>query len=163
MDKIRIAEGRAAEILLIDDNRGDALLAAHAFREARVATNLSMASTGEMALARLCGEDEYAGVAHPDLVLLDLQLPRMSGLDVLKAIKSDPDLRHIPVIVMSNSGNLTNIARCYDLHANAYVAKPGDLTAFRAAITMIEQFFFMLAVLPPAGATKREGVDADAR
>ena len=162
MDKVRIADGRAAEILLIDDNRGDALLAAHAFREARVETRLSTASTGEAALAQLRGEGVHDGAATPDLILLDLQLPRMSGLEVLNAIKTDPALRHIPVIVMSNSGNLTNIARCYDLHANAYVMKPTDLTRFRAAIAMIEQFFFMLAVLPPACAARREGVETDA-
>jgi len=162
MDKLRLADGRAAEILLIDDNRGDALLASHAFREARFETRLHSASTGEMALDMLRGEGGCGEPCLPDIILLDLQLPRMSGLDVLKAIKGDPDIRHIPVIVMSNSGNFTNIARCYDLYANAYVVKPADLPKFRETITMIEQFFFMLAVLPPVKAVRRNGAQADA-
>ncbi|MDI7774569.1 response regulator [Asticcacaulis sp. EMRT-3] len=156
MDKILIAEGRPAEILLIDDNRGDALLASHAFREARVATRLSRAMTGEDALAMLRGEDEVYGKNLPDLILLDMQLPRMSGLDVLTAIKSDPQFRHIPVIVMSNSGNLSNIYKSYSLYANAYVVKPTDLVKFREAIAMIEQFFFLLAALPGAAARCEE-------
>lgn len=157
MGKLRIADERPAEVLLVDDNRGDALLALHAFREAKFETNLRSAATGEMAMALLRGEGEYADKPLPDLILLDLQLPRMSGLDVLKAIKTDPVLRHIPVIVMSNSGNLINVAKSYDLYANAYVMKPADLATYRQTIAMIEQFFFVLAVLP-VSMVRREGV-----
>lgn len=162
MDKVRLSDGRVAEILLIDDNRGDVLLASHAFREARIETRLRSASTGEMALAMLNGEGEAAGEPLPDLILLDLQLPRMSGLEVLKTIKTGVDFRHIPVIVMSNSGNITNIVQSYDLYANAYVAKPADLPKYRETIAMIEQFFFMLAVLPPVRVARRNGAQMDA-
>jgi CheY-like chemotaxis protein len=148
MDKKLIAEGRPAEILLVDDNRGDALLASHAFREARVQTNLTVASTGETALAMLAGEGEYRGGRLPDLIMLDLGLPKMSGVEVLSHIKSDIRFRHIPVIVMSNSGAGSNILKSYQLYANAYVIKPVDLQKFREAISLIEQFFFLLACVP---------------
>jgi len=148
MEKKLIGEGRAAEILLVDDNRGDALLASHAFREARVATNLTVAPTGEVALAILAGEGEHHGRRLPDLVMLDLGLPKMSGVDVLSHIKTDQRFRHIPVIVMSNSGAGHNILKSYQLYANAYVIKPVDLAKFREAISLIEQFFFLLACVP---------------
>ncbi|MFT4075559.1 MAG: response regulator [Asticcacaulis sp.] len=148
MDKKLIAEGRPAEIMLVDDNRGDALLASHAFRESSVQTNLTVASTGEMALAMLAGEGEYRGQRLPDLIMLDLGLPKMGGVEVLERIKSDIRFRHIPVIVMSNSGAGSNILKSYQLHANAYVMKPADLQKFREAISLIEQFFFLLACVP---------------
>ncbi len=148
MDKKLIGDGRPAEILLVDDNRGDALLAAHAFKEARVEANLTVASTGEMALAMLAQEGEYRGKQLPDLIMLDLGLPKMSGVDVLSHIKSDIRSRHIPVIVMSNSGAGSNILKSYQLYANAYVIKPVDLAKFREAISLIEQFFFLLACVP---------------
>ena len=148
MEKQLIGGGRPAEILLVDDNRGDALLASHAFKEARVATNLTIASTGEMALAMLAHEGEYAGRRLPDLIMLDLGLPKMSGAEVLTRIKTDTRFKHIPVIVMSNSGAGHNILNSYQLYANAYVVKPVDLAKFREAIALIEQFFFLLACVP---------------
>ena len=148
MDKKLIGEGRSAEILLVDDNRGDALLASHAFKEARVKTHLTVASTGEMALAMLMREGVYKDKRLPDLIMLDLGLPKMSGVDVLSHIKNDARFRHIPVIVMSNSGAGSNILKSYQLHANAYVIKPVDLPRFREAISLIEQFFFLLACVP---------------
>ena len=148
MDKKLIGDGRPAEILLVDDNRGDALLAAHAFKEAHVEANLTVASTGEIALAMLAQEGEYRDKRLPDLIMLDLGLPKMSGVDVLSRIKSDMRSRHIPVIVMSNSGAGSNILKSYQLHANAYVIKPDNLARFREAISLIEQFFFLLACVP---------------
>lgn len=148
MEKRLIAEGRPAEILLVDDNRGDALLASHAFKDSHVATQLTIASTGEMALSILAREGEYRDKPLPDLVMLDLQLPKMSGVDVLHHIKTHPRFKHIPVIVMSNSGAGHNILKSYQLHANAYVIKPVDLAKFRDAIALIEQFFFLLASVP---------------
>lgn len=147
MTKRLIDTGRPAEILLIDDNRGDALLARHALREASFATNLTVAQTGEIALAILQGSGEHAGKRLPDLVLLDLQLPQMSGLDVLAAIKREERTRHIPVIVMSNSGDGQNVMNSYRLHASAYVLKPIDIAKYREAIALMEQFFFVLATL----------------
>ena len=144
MTKRMISHGRPAQVLLIDDNRGDALLAAHAFKAAIFETELTHAATGEAAI-KLFGE----GLV-PDLVLLDLQLPQMSGMDVLVAIKSDDRLKHIPVIVLSNSGDGHNVTRCYRHHASAYVIKPHDLAKYRDTIALIEQFFFVLASLPTA-------------
>ena len=143
MTKRMISYGRPAQVLLVDDNRGDALLAAHAFKSALFETNLMHASTGEIALGLL-----HDGASLPDLVLLDLQLPQMSGMDVLTAIKSDERLKHIPVIVLSNSGDGHNVTRCYQHHASAYVIKPLDLAKYRETIALIEQFFFVLASLP---------------
>ena len=152
MTKRLIDHGRPAEILLIDDNRGDALLARHALREASFATNLTVAQTGEIAMAILQGKGEYAQQRLPDLVLLDLQLPQMSGLDVLTGIKGDDRTRHIPVIVMSNSGAGQNVMTSYRLHASAYVVKPIDIGKYREAIALMEQFFFVLATLAVAEA-----------
>ena len=150
MEKRLTRDGRAAEILLIDDNRGDAILAAHAFKTAQMACQLTVASTGEIALAMLNQIGSYSDCPAPDLILLDFQLPMQSGLDVLRTIKSDRRFKHIPVIVMSNSGDVANVAKCYAAHANAYVTKPADLETYRAAIAAIEQFFFFLATLPKA-------------
>ncbi len=143
MKKRLISHGRPAQVLLVDDNRGDALLAAHAFKTASFETTLTHAATGELAL-KMLNED----VSLPDLVLLDLQLPQMSGMDVLVAIKSDERLKHIPVIVLSNSGDDHNVTRSYRHHASAYLIKPLDLARYRETIALIEQFFFVLARLP---------------
>jgi len=148
IDKLLVFDGRPAEILLVDDNRGDAILAAHAFKDAKTATNLTTASTGEMALEFLREAIAAKTKRLPDLILLDLQLPQMSGMDVLTEIKQDERLKHIPVIVMSNSGDGSKVLKSYHRYANAYVMKPSDLTKFREAIAMIEQFFFVLATLP---------------
>ena len=142
--------GRSAEVLLVDDSRGDALLAVHAFREATITTQVTIASTGEMALEILRQEGEYGGKILPDIVLLDMCLPRMSGLDVLKSIKSDQKLKHIPVIVMSGSGAGNNVMGAYQHHANAYLMKPAGMTEYRTAIALVEQFFFVMAALPAA-------------
>ena len=143
-----IAEGRPAEVLLIDDHRGDVVLAAHAFKKAKVSTHLTTAATGEMALTILTEAVDHSGKRLPDLILLDLGLPKMGGMDVLTHIKSDPRLKHIPVVVMSNSGAGHNILKSYQLHANAYVIKPVDLGSFLKAINLIEEFFFVLARVP---------------
>lgn len=150
MANLLIREGRAAEIMLVEDNRGDALLAARAFRQAEIDNNLTVAETGEKALAMLRREGEYAAMRLPDLILLDLNLPMMSGKDVLTAIKSDDALRHIPVIILSSSSAAPDISGSYGLHANAYIVKPLNLENFSDVVHSIEQFFFMLAVLPAA-------------
>ena len=148
MANLLIREGRPAEIMLVEDNRGDALLAARAFRQAEIENNLTVAETGEKALAMLRREGEYASMRLPDIILLDLNLPMMSGKDVLAAIKSDDALRHIPVIILSSSSAPPDISGSYDLHANAYIVKPLNLENFSDVVHSIEQFFFMLAVLP---------------
>ena len=148
MGRRLIGDGRAAEILLIDDSRGDALLADRAFRDAEFETRLTIARTGEAALDIL----EARGGAPPDLILLDMGLPKLSGPDVLAAIKGNDRLKATPVIVMSNSGAPTNVLRAYNLHASAYIVKPVDLDAYRDAIALIQKFFFSLASLPHARA-----------
>ena len=148
MANLLIREGRPAEIMLVEDNRGDALLAARAFRQAEIENNLTVAETGEKALAMLRREGEYAGLGLPDIILLDLNLPMMSGKDVLAEIKTDDVLRHIPVIVLSSSSAPPDIAGSYGLHANAYIVKPFNLENFSDVVRSIEQFFFVLAVLP---------------
>jgi len=141
-----IREGRPAEILLVEDNRGDAQLASMAFRDAKIANHLTVAATGEEALDLLRDPSRRP----PDLVLLDLNLPKISGRDVLVAIKEDARLMHVPVIVLSASESEEDIARSYDLHATAYIIKPLTLEKFRDVVSTIEQFFFFLAVLPDA-------------
>ncbi len=148
MSNLLIREGRPAEILLVEDNRGDVLLASRAFRDGQIENHLNIATSAEEALQVLRREGEYAGRRLPDIVLLDLGLPRMSGRDLLEIIKADEGLRQIPVVVLSSSNAEQDIARSYDLHASAYVVKPIDLDKFRAVVTTIEQFFFLLAVLP---------------
>ncbi len=148
MANLLIREGRPAEIMLVEDNRGDALLAARAFRQAEIDNNLTVAETGEKAMAMLRREGEYAGLGLPDIILLDLNLPMMSGKDVLAAIKGDDALRHIPVIILSSSSAAPDISGSYELHANAYIVKPLNLENFSDVVHSIEQFFFMLAVLP---------------
>lgn len=144
MSSLLMHRSRPAEILLVEDNRGDVLLTRKAFQSAQIENRVSVAESGEAALERLRDEAQ----ALPDLILLDLNLPRMSGRDVLGEIKTDERLRHIPVIILSSSAAEQDIARSYALHANAYVVKPVDLDSFRAAISTIEQFFLFLIELP---------------
>ena len=148
MANLLIREGRPAEILLVEDNRGDVLLASRAFRDAQIENHLNVANTAEDALAMLRRQGEHALPRLPDIILLDLTLPKMSGRDFLEIVKADERLRQIPVIVLSSSSAEQDIVRSYDLQASAYVVKPIDLDKFRDVVTTIEQFFFLLAVLP---------------
>lgn len=153
MPNLLIREGRPAEILLVEDNRGDVLLASRAFRDAQIENNLTVADTAEAALEVLRGEGVYAGRRRPDMILLDLNLPRMSGQDLLAIIKADEKLRNIPVIILSSSESEADISDSYGQHANAYIVKPVDLQKFKTVVASIEQFFFMLVVLPGGGPT----------
>ena len=147
MGNLLIREGRPAEILLVEDNRGDVLLASRAFRDAQFENHLSVAETAEKALAMLRAI-LAENLALPDIILLDLNLPGMSGRELLAIIKGDEGLRHIPVIILSSSAAESDVNGSYDRHANAYIVKPVDLEKFRQVISSIEQFFFILAVLP---------------
>ncbi|MDC7685141.1 response regulator [Asticcacaulis sp. BYS171W] len=138
---------RPAEILVVDDNRGDAILAARAFKAADLESNLTVADTGEKALAILAREGEYADAPLPDLILLDLNLPKMSGTDVLTQIKADAALRHIPVIILSSSGAERDVTVSYGLHASGYVIKPGSLDQFKRFVSAVTDFFFDMAIL----------------
>jgi chemotaxis family two-component system response regulator Rcp1 len=139
---------RGAEILLIEDNPGDARLMREALKEVRAPHRLNVAETGEKGLQFLRGEGVKKGGARADLVLLDLKLPDMHGLEVLKAIKSDPKLRRIPTVVFSSSQNREEVGKAYDLNANSYIAKPVELDDFIRVAKGIEEFWLRVVKLP---------------
>jgi two-component system response regulator len=139
------------EILLVEDNPGDVRLTREGLAEAKLANTLTVVNDGRSALELLRREAAYADATRPDLVLLDLNLPGFSGLDVLRELKADPLLRSIPIIVLSSSEAESDIARSYDLHANCYVTKPIDFTQFVDVVHAIEQFWFTIVKLPPHG------------
>lgn len=136
------------EILLVEDNPGDVVLTQEALAEARVANNVTVAHDGEEAMRVLRREGPHAQAPRPDLILLDLNLPRKDGREVLADIKADADLRRIPVIVLTTSSSEEDILRTYDLHANAYVTKPMDIGDFLTAVRQIEGFWLQLVRLP---------------
>jgi len=144
---------RPVEILLVDDNPGDIRLLQEAFREGKVPSNRSVATDGEEAMAFLRRSGPFASATRPDLILLDLNLPRKSGTTVLAEIRSDPELSQIPVIVLSSSAAEQDIARAYELHANCYITKPLDLEQFFRVVGLIEDFWLTLVELPPPGVT----------
>jgi two-component system, chemotaxis family, response regulator Rcp1 len=143
------ALGRPVEILLAEDNPGDVRLTREALREGKVHNNLAVASDGVEAIAYLRREGEHAEAVRPDLILLDLNLPRKDGREVLAEIKADPALRNIPVVVLTSSQAEEDIVRAYDLHANCYVTKPVDLDQFIRVVEAIEDFWFTIVKLPP--------------
>jgi CheY-like chemotaxis protein len=139
---------RPIEILLVEDNPGDVRLTKESLRDAKVHNNMAVASDGLEALAFLHREGKYAAVTRPDLILLDLNLPRMNGFEVLDAIKEDADLKRIPVVVLTTSQAEQDIIQSYNLYANAYVTKPVDLEQFIKVIKAIESFWFEIVKLP---------------
>ena len=143
-------QGRPVEILLVEDNPADVHLTVEALRDARVHNNLHVASDGEEALAFLRRRNGYGEAPRPDLVLLDLNLPRKSGREVLVEIKADPDLRRIPVIILSTSASDDDVASAYDLAANCYVTKPVDLDEFLHVVRAIDSFWLSTVKLPAA-------------
>ncbi|MEO8553820.1 MAG: response regulator [Kofleriaceae bacterium] len=132
------------EILLVEDNPADVRLTQEALREGKVKNNLSVARDGEEALAFLRRE----GAPRPDLILLDLNLPRRDGREVLKEIKADPDLRRIPVVVLTTSSAEVDILKSYELHANCYITKPVDLEQFITVVKSIDDFWLTIVKLP---------------
>jgi len=145
------ADGTPIEVLLVEDDPGDVLMTQEAFEEHKVRNNLTVVNDGTEAIAYLRREGQYADVGRPDLVLLDLNLPRRDGREVLAEIKSDPDLRQIPVVVLTTSQADEDILRSYQLHANAYVTKPVDFDRFIAVVRQIDEFFVSVVKLPPRG------------
>jgi two-component system, chemotaxis family, response regulator Rcp1 len=139
---------RPMEILLVEDNPGDVRLTREALRECGVQNHLSVASDGVEALAFLRRQGAFRAAARPDVILLDLNLPRMDGREVLMEIKQDPALMSIPVVVLSSSQAEEDIAGAYRLHANCYVTKPMDLDHFVSVVRSIENFWFLIAKLP---------------
>lgn len=137
------------EILLLEDNLGDIELTMEIFQEGQLCSHLSVVTDGEAALAFLRRKGKYANAPRPDLILLDLNLPKVTGREVLAEIKADPDLRRIPAIVLTTSDAETDILKCYDLHANCYIRKPVNLDQFIQVIKAIEYFWFAIVKLPP--------------
>lgn len=143
----RRAEG-AIDILLVEDNPGDVVLTREALKSAKVDNCLHVVGDGEAAMRFLARTDAFVGAPRPDLVLLDLNLPKKSGSEVLSSMKADSDLRSIPVIVLSTSDNPDDINRSYHLYANCYVCKPDELPNFREVVRKIDEFWFGTAELP---------------
>lgn len=139
---------RPIEILLVEDNAGDARLAREALREARVSNRLTWLVDGVEALAYLRQEHAYVGAPRPDLILLDLNIPRKDGREVLAAIKNDDRLRRIPVVVLTTSQAQEDIQQAYRLSANSYISKPVDLDHFIDVVRAIEEFWLKTATLP---------------
>jgi len=140
------------EILLVEDNPADVRLAAEALKEERVQTNLTVVPDGVEALAFLRKEGRYSGAARPDLVLLDLNLPKKDGREVLKEIKGDAALKTIPVVILTVSNAEEDIQRSYDLHANCYLNKPVDLEQFMKVVGALHDFWLTIVKLPPKNA-----------
>ena len=137
------------EILLVEDNPGDARLAAEALKENKVRNNLYHVKDGVEAMDFLRRQDKYADVPVPDLILLDLNLPRKDGREVLEEVKKDPRLRLIPVVVMTSSEAERDLVKTYGLHANAYVVKPIDMAGFVEVVQGVKNFWLTIVKLPP--------------
>jgi CheY-like chemotaxis protein len=142
------------EILLVEDNLGDVDLAREALESGKVRNALHVVGDGEAAMAFLRRQGPYADAPRPDLVLLDLNLPRKDGREVLDEIKSDPDLKRIPVAILTTSNAEEDILKSYNLHANCYITKPMRLNQFIKVVQAIEDFWFTIVKLPPKGAQK---------
>lgn len=140
---------RPVEILLVEDNPGDARLTREAFKEARVASHLSVVGDGVEALAFLRRQGKFAAAARPDMILLDLNLPKKSGLEVLADVKIDSELRRTPVVILSTSQAEQDISRSYDLYANSYITKPVNLEEFIEVVKSLERFWLATVRLPP--------------
>jgi CheY-like chemotaxis protein len=141
--------GELIEILLVEDNPGDVRLTQEAFKEGKVRNNLRVVNDGIEALAFLHQEGQYANALRPDVILLDLNLPKKDGREVLAEIKQDPDLRRIPVVVLTTSEAEQDILKTYNLHANCYITKPVDLERFIKVVKSIESFWLSVVKLPP--------------
>ena len=143
-----LARDRPIAVLLVEDDPGDTLMIREALETHAPATDLATVGDGVDAMRYLRGEDEFAGSRRPDLVLLDLNMPRKDGREVLAEVKADESLRSIPVVVLTTSDSVADISRSYQLHANAYVTKPSDLDDFIAVVACIERFFGQVVQLP---------------
>lgn len=141
-------EGVPIEVLLVEDDPGDVLMTREAFEEHKVRNRLNVVSDGADALAYVRREGEFADAVRPDLILLDLNLPKRDGREVLKEMKGDPDLREIPIVVLTTSSAESDVLASYQLYANAYVTKPVDFERFILAVKQIDDFFVNLVKLP---------------
>ena len=143
-----IPNSEPVRILLVEDNPGDARLAVEALKDSKVRNDLHHVKDGVEAMAFLRREEPYADAPTPDLILLDLNMPRKDGREVLAEMKDDPETRHVPVVVLTTSAAERDLVKTYDLHANAYVVKPLDLDQFIEVVQAIENFWFTVVKLP---------------
>ena len=141
-------ENTAIDVLLVEDNPGDVRLTREAFREANMSIRLHVVSDGVEAMKFVRREAVHADAPRPDLILLDLNLPKMDGREVLARIKDDDDLKTIPTVILTTSGTQADILRSYQLHANAYVSKPLQLDAFQGLVSCINEFWLTKVMLP---------------
>jgi chemotaxis family two-component system response regulator Rcp1 len=139
---------RPIEILLVEDNPGDVRLTIEAFKEGKVRNNLNVARDGVEALSMLRREGSFAGLARPDLILLDLNLPRKDGRELLADIKADDTLKRIPVVILTTSHAEEDVLQTYDLHANCYITKPVDFEQFISVVQSIDDFWLTVVKLP---------------
>jgi CheY-like chemotaxis protein len=147
---------KTIDILLVEDNQGDVRLTREALKEGKVLNNLHVVGDGIEALAFLRHEGRYARTPHPDIILLDLNLPRMDGRELLAKIKADPKLRRIPVVILTTSRAEEDILKSYDLHANCFITKPVGFEQFINVVKSVEDFWFTIVKLPPDGSQSDE-------
>ena len=140
---------RTVEVLLVEDDPGDVLVTREALETHRLRNNLNVVSNGEQALAYVRKQGAYAGATTPDLMLLDLNLPRLGGREVLRELKGDAELRRIPIVVLTTSDAEDDVVAAYDLQVNAYVRKPMEYREYVAAVRAVDDFFGDLVRLPP--------------
>jgi chemotaxis family two-component system response regulator Rcp1 len=149
MQEITKEACRPIEILMVEDNPGDVRLTVEALKEGKIRNNFHTVEDGVEALAFLRHQGPYASAPRPDIVLLDLNLPKKNGREVLAEIKEDPDLRRIPVVILTVSQAEQDILKSYNLHANCYITKPVDLDQFLEVVKSIENFWLTVVMLPP--------------
>ena len=140
--------GKPIDILLVEDNPGDVMLVEEALSDSKVRNRLHVVSDGEQAMEFVRRQGEHAGAPRPDLILLDLNLPKESGREVLREVKTHPDLKTIPVVVLTSSKSDDDVINSYELHANAYILKPVDFHQFMKVMRAIEDFWFVTVKLP---------------
>jgi len=141
----------AIEILLVDDNEGDVRLAVETLRDSKIHNHVNIARDGVEAMAYLRKEGEFANAIRPDLIFLDLNMPRKDGREVLEEVKSDSELKRIPIVILTISQAEQDILKSYNLHANCFITKPVDLQQFVKVVQTIEEFWFTIVKLPPHG------------
>ncbi len=141
--------GKPIDILLVEDNPGDVMLVEEALSDSKVWNRLHVVSDGEQAMEFVRRQGKHAGAPRPDIILLDLNLPKKSGREVLREVKTHPDLKTIPVVVLTSSKSDDDVVKSYELHANAYILKPVDFHQFMKVMRAIEDFWFVTVKLPP--------------
>ena len=141
--------GKPIDILLVEDNPGDVVLVEEVLSDSKMWNRLHVVSDGEQAMEFVRRQGKHAGAPRPDLILLDLNLPKKSGREVLREVKTHPDLKTIPVVVLTSSKSDDDVVKSYELHANAYILKPVDFHQFMKVMRAIEDFWFVTVKLPP--------------